>query len=102
MIYTYFQQIFRLFFPGENTSLFTGSDAKTCYKGSGWGECRSYNFGKYLNRKSPTVFGLTSLFLFLITVIGLIRIRYVANVSRILINPISKINLHQLVFCAKI
>jgi len=37
--------IFRLFFPGENTSLFTGSDAKTCYKGSGWGECRSYNFG---------------------------------------------------------
>ena len=33
------------FFRAENHTLLTGNDARSCYKGTGWGECRPFNFG---------------------------------------------------------
>ena len=36
---------YSLFMNSFNTSKISMNDAKTCYKGQGYGECRSYNFG---------------------------------------------------------
>ena len=52
-------QLFSLFFPNEPEEQFTGSDAKTCYKGSGFGECRSYNFGETILKQPFDIVQLT-------------------------------------------